>query len=308
MERLDIAALVRDIPALAGYARIEPVAKGWSRDRKYRVTDRTGAHLLLRLSDRDTYTTKEAEYRVMQTISSLGVPMSEPIAFGTAGESVYGIFTWIDGEDSEAAIPVLPLDRQYALGVEAGQILQRFHSIPAPGGIPDWEPRMRAKFARRLTAYRESGIRVARDDAAIRYVDENMGLLACRPQVFQHGDFHTGNLILMPDGALGVIDFNRWDYGDPYEDFYKMAIFSREVSVPFARGQIAGYFEGDPPEDFFPLLALYLAYVILYSVVWAIPYGQDEVDGMIERAKIVLSDYDHFQSVIPGWYGQIGTK
>ena len=30
--------------------------------------------------------------------------------------------------------------------------------------------------------------------------------------------------------------------GDPYEEFYKMMMFSRELSVPFARGQIYGYF------------------------------------------------------------------
>ena len=37
--------------------------------------------------------------------------------------------------------------------------------------------------------------------------------------MYQHGDFHPGNLIYMENGEIGVIDFNRWEVGDPYEEF-----------------------------------------------------------------------------------------
>ena len=39
-----------------------------------------------------------------------------------------------------------------------------------------------------------------------------------------------------------MIDFNRWDFGDPYEEFYKLQFFSRNVSPLFAYGQLQGYF------------------------------------------------------------------
>ena len=129
-----------------------------------------------------------------------------------------------------------------------------------------------------------------------------MHLLKNRPQTCQHGDFHIGNLILAPGNTLGVIDFNRWDYGDPFEEFYKMMLFSRELSIPFAMGQINGYFENRVPNNFFDLLALYLADVILFSVVWAIPFGTDEVKGMIKRAEMMLSDYDNFNTTTPKWF------
>lgn len=38
--------------------------------------------------------------------------------------------------------------------------------------------------------------------------------------------------------AIGVIDFNRWEVGDPYEEFYKLESFARELSVPYCIGQI----------------------------------------------------------------------
>ena len=102
--------------------------------------------------------------------------------------------------------------------------------------------------------------------------------------------------------ALAVIDFNRWDFGDPYEEFYKMMLFSREQSIPFARGQIQGYFSGEIPEDFFPTLALYLADVILYSVVWAEFFGEEEINKMIKLGEMTLADFDSFSSKIPGWW------
>lgn len=299
---MNIGAVVRDIPVLADCEKITKVEKGWSRDRKYYVENSSGERLLLRLSDMELYGNKEQEYRAMQRASSLGIRMSQPIDFGLAGGYVYTLLSWIDGTDAGEAIPVLPDERQYAYGVEAGRILRRFHAIAAPDAVEDWERRMRAKFSYHLQAYRDSGIRVPHDGSAISYIDSHMSLLKDRPQVFQHGDFHTGNLIMTPRGELGVIDFNRWDYGDPYEDFYKLGLFSREVSIPFARGQIDGYFDRDVPDDFFPLLALYLADVILYSVVWAISHGEEEVAGMLRRAEMILRDYDHFHRDVPAWY------
>lgn len=53
------------------------------------------------------------------------------------------------------------------------------------------------------------------------------------PPVYMHGDFHPGNLIYMRDGTIGVIDFNRWEVGDPYEEFYKLESFGVEVSIPY---------------------------------------------------------------------------
>lgn len=52
----------------------------------------------------------------------------------------------------------------------------------------------------------------------------------------------------------------------------------------------------------FDLLALYLADTILFSVVWAIPFGSDEVNGMIKRAEMILTDYDNFNTTTPKWF------
>ena len=192
---------------------------------------------------------------------------------------------------------------QYQLGVKAGEALKTLHSIAAPPEQEHWEPRMRKKIALHLERYKASGITVVGDEYPLKYIHDNLDLLANRPQVFQHGDYHIGNLILAPDNSLGVIDFNRWDYGDPWEEFYKMVLFSRELSIPFAQGQIYGYFGGKAPDMFYKLLALYIADIILFSVVWAMPFGSNEVDGMIKRAHVAMEDYKNFSTYRPCWIG-----
>lgn len=68
-----------------------------------------------------------------------GVPMCQVVEFGRCADGIYCIQSWINGEDAEAAIPRLSSSRQYALRLEAGEILKSIHSIPAPHDQPDWE-------------------------------------------------------------------------------------------------------------------------------------------------------------------------
>ena len=65
---------------------------------------------------------------------------------------------------------------------------------------------------------------------------------------------------------------------------------------------VNGYFDDDVPMDFWRLLALYIASNTLSSVYWAIPFGQKEIDTMLNQAKEVLSWYDNMQNPVPTWY------
>ena len=53
---------------------------------------------------------------------------------------------------------------------------------------------------------------------------------------------------------------------------------------------------------FWKLLALYISSNALSSLPWAIPFGQSEIDVMLNQAKQVLEWYDYMQSPIPTWY------
>lgn len=281
----------------------EPIRKGWSNDQKYCVTDESGTRYLLRISDRKEYDAKQHEFQMMQQVQKLGVPMCEPITFGVCEEGVYSVQTWIDGTDAEETIPHLSDRSQYAYGMEAGRILKTIHSIPVPEGQPDWEERFNRKLDRKIKKYLECPIRYEGGEAFLRYIDENRHLLQGRPQTYQHGDYHIGNMMIDTAGQLRIIDFNRNDYGDPWEEFNRI-VWCAQASPLFASGMVDGYFEseGEVPSAFWRLLALYISGNTLSSVYWAIPFGEGEVQTMLDQAQDVLRWYDKMRNPVPTWY------
>lgn len=279
----------------------EPIHKGWSSDKKYCVTDENGTRYLLRVSDIAQHDTKQSEFNMMKQVASFGVPMCQPIEFGTCEDGVYSIQSWIDGEDAEQVLLSYSDTEQYVYGLEAGRILRKIHSIPAPATQEDWEIRFNRKMDYKIKKYNECPIKYENGQAFIDYINENRYLLKDRPQVYQHGDYHIGNMMIGRDGKLYIIDFNRNDFGDPWEEFNRI-VWCAQVTPLFASGMVNGYFDDNVPMEFWKLLALYISSNTLSSVYWAIPFGQDEVNTMLNQAKEVLSWYDNMRNPVPTWY------
>ena len=279
----------------------EPINKGWSSDKKYCVTDENGTRYLLRVSDIAQHDTKQSEFNMMKQVASFGVPMCQPIEFGTCEDGVYSIQSWIDGEDAEQVMSGYSDTEQYVYGLEAGRILRKIHSIPAPATQEDWESRFNRKMDYKIKKYGECPIKYENGQAFIDYINENRHLLKNRPQVYQHGDYHIGNMMIDRDGQLHIIDFNRNDYGDPWEEFNRIVWCAQKAPL-FASGMVNGYFDDNVPMEFWRLLALYISSNTLSSVYWAIPFGQDEVNTMLNQAKEVLSWYDNMRNPVPSWY------
>ena len=164
----------------------EPINKGWSNDKKYCVADENGTRYLLRVSDMAEHDRKQMEFNMMKQVASFGVPMCQPIEFGTCGEGVYSIQSWIDGVDAETVITALSDAEQYAYGLEAGRILKKIHSIPASNTVEDWEARFNRKMDYKIKKYGECSIKYENGQVFIDYITENRHLLCGRPQVYAH--------------------------------------------------------------------------------------------------------------------------
>lgn len=287
----------------AGWRSAEPVEKGWSGERKYRVTGASGEALMLRLSDASKYREKAKEYGIISKFAALGFAMSRPVAFGTCegGGSCYMLLTWVEGCDLEEVLPTLSEAAQYRLGREAGAILRRVHALPLDAGDVPTDTKRARKLAQ-LERYEASRVRIPGDGAAIRFVRAHIDRIWRRPPAYLHGDYHPGNLIYRPDGSIGVIDFNRWEVGDPFEEFCKLQSFARERSVPYCAGQINAYFEDAVPADFWDALAVYVAQASLFSIAWAEPFGPGDVAAMTRRCRVALEDYGGFKRRVPRWY------
>jgi serine/threonine-protein kinase len=292
--------------AIKGYStfsKIEVINKGWSSDKKFYIETTEGKKLLLRTADISEYQRKKSEYEMMKQVAALGVPMSQPVDFGICndGKEVYQLLTWCEGKDAELVLPSLTETQQYVLGIKAGEILRKLHSIPAPKEQEEWGSRFNRKTNNKIKKYKECGLKFDGDEKIISYLENNRYLLSGRPQCYQHGDYHVGNMIISPENSLFIIDFNRPDFGDPWEEFNRI-VWSATVSPHFATGQINGYFNGTPPIEFFKLLAFYISSNTLSSIYWAISFGQEEITTMKNQARDVLSWFDNMNNPIPTWY------
>ncbi len=300
---MELNELVRTIPGSNGWQLVREVNKGWSSDRKYYVETGEGQRLLLRVSDIAQYDEKKREFEAMKQLDTLDINIPRPIDFGLCegGAAVYLLLTWVNGAEAEKVLPTLNSAEQYRLGLEAGRVLAKMHQVPAPEGQTPWSERFNAKIDRNIRKHLACRIQAEGADRIIAYIETSRHLLDDRPQCFQHGDYHCGNMLINNQRHIGIIDFNRLDYGDPWEEFNRIT-WCAAVSPLFASGRINGYFEDAVPDEFFRLLALYIGSNQLASVPWAIPFGPAEVQTMLQQTKAVLAWYDDFRSYIPSWY------
>ena len=279
----------------------EPINKGWSCDKKFCVTTSDNTKYLLRVTPFDKSASRNDMFRMQQRVASLDIPMCKPVEIGSCEDGVYILHTWIDGDDAKDIIPGLSDTEQYVYGLEAGRILKKIHSIPAPETQEDWELRFNRKIDYKIMKYGECPIKYENGQAFIDYINENRHLLKNRPQVFQHGDYHIGNMMIDRNGKLQIIDFDRYDFGDPWEDM-KAITWDIRMSPLFAAGRINGYFNNNVPIEFWQLLALYICVGTLSSVPWAFPFGDEQIQVMVNLAKDIMSWYDGMKNPIPTWY------
>lgn len=278
-----------------------PIHKGWSCDQKYCAATADGAKYLLRVTPKEKAASRPGIFHIQQELAAMDVPMCQPVEMGECEEGTYIIQTWIDGMDAEALLPALTEMQQYAYGLDAGRILQRIHSIPAPANQESWEIRFSRKMDRKIQTYEACPLQFEGASHFIRYINSHRHLLKNRPQCFQHGDYHIGNMMVDQNGRLVIIDFDRYDYGDPWEEFNRI-VWCAQASPFFASGMVNGYFDDNVPEEFWELLALYICSNTLSSLPWAIPFGRAEIDVMLNQAKDILSWYGNMENTIPSWY------
>ena len=294
---------LRDIPGFADWVTINPIDKGWSKDRKFYIEDRNNSRFLLRVASAREYDRKKMDYERVGSFASLEIPTPRPVDFGlfAGGSKVYTLLTWVDGQEAETVLPRLAAEQQYELGIASGDILHRMHALPAPDGQEPWGEQYRRKIDLIVRKYQDCGVTIPHEKSVIRFLDRNMVYLDDRPQALQHGDYHVGNMVITPKMQIGIIDFNRSDHGDPWEE-YDRFMFTWQCSIPFALGQIHGYFHNKVPDEFLRLMCLYAATNTLASIPWAVPFGVDEVKTMLGNAAKVAACYNEFEHYVPAWY------
>lgn len=285
---------------LKNFDSLTPIDKGYSGDKKYCAV-KDGTKYLLRISPRKKYSNRKKIHKIMKKLAVLDITMCKPIKIGLCKDGAYVLQSWINGVDAEEHIHDYDEQKQYDLGFQSGEILKKIHTIPAPQNQEDWETRFGRKMDRKIQMYSDCPVKFDGAQYIIDYLNSNRDLLKNRPQCFQHGDYHIGNMMLDDSGEIVVIDFDRHDFGDPWEEFNSI-VWVAQLSPAFASGMIDGYFDGNVPGLFWKLLKFYIGTGTLSSIPWAVDYSQEQVDIMLALAKDVLQWYDNYKLTVPEWY------
>ena len=287
---------------LSGFDKAEKIDKGMAGDIKYRC--RRGAEeYLLRVAAGEEYDEKKKEYAYLKRLSDAGLPVPGCVEFikNDDGSKVFTLLTWMPGEDLEGVISNMSLSEQYEIGNQAGSILRRIHdTCPETGVKKKWYDLYTETIDPRIDAYRNEGIPFSGSEKILQYFEDNKYLMKKRPMCHHHGDYHTGNLIIN-FGEVSVIDWHTMDFdstGDPWYEFNRI-----DTKYPeFAKGQIDGYFNGNVPEEFWRLFALYISVSAITSIVWAKYFAPEELDKIMGLNMSIRKIFDDMENPIPKWY------
>lgn len=282
------------------WSQVKKLDEGWSRDEKYHVSDYLGNEYLLRLSNNDLFNKKKWQYEMLKKIDQLSINTPKPMEFGIYKDKVYILLSYIKGEKAETKITSFTIDEQYYMGYKAGIMLKKLHSIDI-GEVKDkWYDLYQIKIKRKLKKLNEINIKLPKMDIARNYIIKNMEILKNRPSLFQHGDYHLGNMLIQHNDIF-IIDFDKSGIADPIDEF-KPFCWNVYRSVNFETGLINGYFNNQIPQDFFPLLSLYAAESLISHLPWAMTFGEKEVETAIKVFNDTLKWFNDFNSLIPTWF------
>lgn len=284
----------------------EFIQKGYSEEIKYKV--KADKNYFLKISPLSFTKKKELEVKYISALEKeIKFPKLVEMKFET--NSILSLYEWIDGVDIREYVSKLTGEELYQYGIQAGSFLKKIHSLSIEEILVNWQEYYIQKSKKKIHSFRKLNENFAEIETFIDYIQSHQSLLKYRPISLCHGDYHVGNMMIeLETKKLVIIDFGSLEIGDPMEEFNRM-IWNAQLSEQFATGLINGYFNGKIiPDDFWKLMAYYMACDVVGSIPWAVNYGNDQLTIMLERAKIVLDWFDNFERVIPKFYKKSKSK
>lgn len=280
---------------------IIPIAKGFSFEKKFKLMSERG-DFLARLSPVDAYEAKAKEFALVQQLYANGVHCNQPILIvqEAAAATVCTLYSYLIGVDAEEHTSSLPVAAQYEIGVEAGQDLHRINALSR--STNSWKARKWQKHERYVKRYFQQTYRLKNDEQILRFIETYYDPTEAAQDHLQHDDFHLGNIVLNGQHYGGILDFERYDWGDSLHEFVKLDWFTWPISEAFALGQVEGYFGTRQLTDAQCLpIAVYIAMSLLSTTVWTLEFYPHTWPEMEKQILSLLARYDYFDRIRPPW-------
>ncbi|WP_051621087.1 aminoglycoside phosphotransferase family protein [Paenibacillus sp. UNC451MF] len=255
-----VELLFEDIRNHCDFDHAEFIDKGFSSAQKYILYKSGEAAYLLRVYDGASYSRRVEEQKYLQQHYDNGVMCQKPVHEGYVPELglCFLVLNYMDGESGEEVLPKLTVEQQVEQGYAAGHELRKIHEI-TPETPFNWAEKRYTKYMNKKNKVAELGVCFDKQKEIEMFIEAHFDLLKESRVSFQHDDFHPSNLIFKDNRLIGVIDFSRFDWGDPWEEFFKLSKYTCEISNHFAWGQLMGYFNERIPDHFWLKYHLFVA-------------------------------------------------
>ncbi|TDQ42669.1 aminoglycoside phosphotransferase family protein [Aureibacillus halotolerans] len=300
-----MGSLLHYVPEVRNARAIQLLAGGFSEDTVSVVTMENGLKLLLKSGPLEGLSRKKEVAAHMMKLKRHGVHCADVLTVDSCPDHnlAYTLTTFIEGTTIRENMHSLSTKEQWNAGKDSGEDLILIHSYDVSVDHPSWKERAVAKHRRYEVDFHRLGLHFTKTQEVFAFIESHLHLMNDRPNQFQHDDFHVGNLIVNDSTYAGVIDFDRFDWGDPWHDFTKLAFFSQECSSAFAVGQLYGYFSGnEPPANFWPFYSLYTAMGIISAMVWTNKMNPENAAAMRQRIDRICIEHDDFRLYKPKWF------
>lgn len=279
----------------SAYNVISKIKKGHSFSKKYKAVYNDEICFIKTTAECDL-NRKKNEKRVLDLLWQSEVGISRLIDLYVDGSEIISVYSWVEGVSLSDYLKVKSDSEQYKIGELLGRQLSIIHSLKLDleGNYPT-----RIKLDNQIKNYLTCNLRYQNDAGWLEFIYQNIDFLGNRESVFLHNDFQAEN-IMVSDNIPIVLDFERFQIGDPYYDL-KRVIVDACISKEYATGVIDGYFNNFVPAEFWRVSAFYIAIGTLAALAW-FKEGTEEYNDVLFKIKSIDVWYNNFNEIIPSWY------
>jgi|GEM_PF-5314712 len=280
------------------------VVYGTSAKGKYLVKDESENDFFLVIHNTiDILPKVSAESKILSTMAPLDIGVPKIVDFGKVYSwGVYVLYEYIQGSNLFDVLACKNEKCQYELGIKAGRMLKKIHALPIFKEGTDWV-RLYSKTLINTT-YELFNTKTEVADFFYQYAKSNKHIVTNRPMSFVHGDYSCGNLIATNENNLFCVDFDGLGYGDIYMDLARLANTAASEASFFSIGGLHGYFEGEPPNDFWISMKFYSSVYAMQTLLALLNKTilTPEIEKYYATIKNNLYQWIKSKKLIPEWY------
>lgn len=296
---MNLTELKSIIPNSESWTQSTLIEYGWSGEEKYIILSNNKKFLLRLLSPKQYYQQAEG-IQLLKTCAKILPNIPRLINHGeTLNHNYYLLLTYIDGNNGMEEICKYSNDKQYSMGIRMGETIKKLHDSCTLKMNEEYKNILITKIYNSLNFYKLNKKKLLPLEDVEYQITNLKEIINERPLTVLHNDFHLGNMIIN-NGQISLIDFNRATLGDPFKEFDGIA-WSVKYSAPFATGILDEYLKNKNIDEFFKIFRQYLALWQIQMMQFVEDQNDDEKREVLDLIQFT-NGWFNVHSFIPNWF------